>query len=233
MSLKIQIYDGATPMLDKIATIHYEMGLDVLDHAGQKMRKSIRSAFRSASNDHLWHQKYIDGKLRIWEGKTTYKFGTRLYHTDKSNSADPKNMENFINSWLQPRHMQVVVAGKHKGGRQPIRRDGKITGLSDKISGVSKSTYRILQKLNEGGKSDGSYDKLTRTNAEYEKSRRAESKRIRRNDNFKNATYKPRKFIEAGRNASLGEVKELMTNTLEKLIQRQVNRVQVKMKQVA
>jgi hypothetical protein len=224
MSLKIQIYDGATPMLDKIATIHYEMGLDVLDHAGQKMRKSIRSAFRGASNDHFWHQKYVDGKVQIWKGTTKYKFGSRLYHIGKSNSADPENMANFINSWLQPKHMQVVVAGKHKGGAQAIRRDGKTIGMSKKISGVSKSTYRILQKLNEGGKTDGSYDKLTRTNASYEKVRKSM---------FKNPTYRARKFIEVGRNASLGEVKELMTNTLEKLIQRQVNRVQVKMKQVA
>jgi hypothetical protein len=224
MSLKIQIYDGATPMLDKIATIHYEMGLDVLDHAGQKMRKSIRQAFSWSTNNHKWHQQYINGKIKIFKSARDYKFGSRLYHIGKSNSADPENMANFINSWLQPKHMQVVVAGKHKGGVQAIRRDGKTIGMSKKISGVSKSTYRILQKLNEGGKTDGSYDKLTRTNAEYEKSRKGR---------FDNAFYKPRKFIEAGRNASLGEVKELMTNTLEKLIQRQVNRVQVKMKQVA
>jgi hypothetical protein len=225
MSIKLIIYDGATPMLDKIATIHYGMGLDVLDQAGQKMRKSIRMAM-ALSSRHNWQQEVRmitrgknKGKNRrvIFQGAIK-EVGSKMMNHSTGSIHQPGNMKHLISSYLMERKMTMVVGGMSPRHTPVKRRDGKIMGKLNRQPAITKGSYAILKKLNSGDAND----------ADYKAHARAES--IER---FKNAHYKPRRFVEKGRAMAMPAVMNLMTNKLEKMIGQQVNKETVKARRIA
>lgn len=218
MSVKLQIYDGMTPMLDKIAMIHYGMGLDVLDQAGQKMRKSIRTALERSPR-HRWQQKIVNGKRVIFRGQGKRPRGMMFSHT-RGGIHQPGHIKHYITSYLMERSMTVVVGGKHPRFRAKTRRNGKVTGYQKAVQAVGDTAYGILQKIDAGG----TYDEQS---SDYKKARPSTIK------SFKNARYRRTNFVAKGRNAAMSGVRDLMTNKLEQLIGRQVNRETVKMRRVA
>ena len=227
MSIKLTIFDGVTPMLDEIATIHYGMGLDALDHAGSALRDATRQAMW-LGGAHRWNQSVemaTQGKnkgrptRRIFLGKVR-AVGKMMSHRTGS-VHKPGHIKNFITSYLMERSMTMVVAGKHKAFRAKTRRNGKVVGSQRRTQAVGKGSYGILQKLNNGG----SYDQQS---SDYKQHARGKTM-----DSFKNARYKPRRFIEKGRASAMPMVRHIMTTKLEKLIGQQINRAQVKAREVA
>ena len=217
MSLKLTIFDGATPMLDKIAEIHYGMGLDALDHAGSTLRDATRKALIRSS--HNWWQKVKNGKRIIYKGGQR-PTGHMMSHRTGSTHR-PGNIASFITSHLMERSMTMVVAGKHKAFRAKTWRNGKVVGYQNRTSATGKASYAILKKLNDGGtyeEQSNDYKTLTRT---------------KMMERFESARYQKRNYIEEGRGAAMGDVKEIMTKQLEKLIGQQINRVNVKARKVA
>ena len=216
MSIKITIYDGAIPLLDEIAKQSYGLGLDALDQAGIELRDQTRRAFKSFA--HEWSQEFSrkSGKMQIKKGYGNNPLGLRKSHTTGRNFR-PKNMSNFITSFLMEKNMTLVVAGMHKSFRPKKRRDGKVQGTLSKVGGVSNSSLAIIRKLNDGNENDADYKKV-----------RPESM-----PRFKNANYKKRNFIEKGRALSMPKVRNIMTTKLENMIARQVNRTDVKVRKFA
>jgi len=223
VSLRIQIFDDNIPMLDKIASIHYGQGLDALDHAGTALREATRKAFRSSTTNLVqWYDK--NGRLHLGRhgGKIQQRLGHRLKHSAKNNTADnPSNMESFITSNLMPHSMTMVVAGKHKDIHPKARRNGKVIPTKLKtVKAVNKGSYAILKKLNYGDVSGEEYKKVKRP------------KTIKWLDKKGNSFFRKQNFIEKGRASAMGKVKDIMTNKLNSMIEKQVNRATVKMKQV-
>jgi len=212
MSIKITIFDGAIPMLDKIASISYGLGLDALDQAGIELRNQTRRAF-SMSGSHNWTAKIGKNGKRTIVKSGRQVFGKRLSHKTTKDFS-PNNMKSFITSYLMERSLTMVVAGNHPNFRPKMRRNGKVVGSLRKVSGVTESTSAILQKLNDGGSTNEAYDKLTRSG----KSMRG----------FKDAKYRPRRFIQKGRAMAMPKVRHIMTSKLEMLIAKQVNRTTIR-----
>jgi len=215
-SVKIQIYDGFTPLLDKIATLSYGLGMDALDQSANTIRKSIRNQMELSSR-HLWSQSVVNGKRRIHRGVTAKRPGSNMMNHKTGGPYRPNHMKNFITSWVSERHMVAVVGGMHKAYRPKLRRNGKVVGTGRKVGGVSEATYGILKKLNDGNANDSSYKKARPSSM----------------PGFKNAKYKKRNFVEKGRTIAIPRVKQIMGDKLEMLIAKQVNRANIKGRMVS
>jgi len=215
VAIKIQIFDGAVPMLDEIAAANYGQGLDALDHAGNAIRKTTRIAMGSL---HEWKQRFVrkDGKLKRYIEKSGSNLLGRRYNHKTGDIASPSNMSNFITSYLNAKNMTMVVGGMHPAHTPVTRRNGQIVGTQKRQAGVSKSSYAILQKLNSG-ETDGDYRTLVRP---------------RSMKRFANAAYKNRNFADRGRAMASSRVNDIMTTKLEEMIHRQINRTRVKYREV-
>lgn len=217
MAYKIQIFDGLSPMLDEVAAANYGLGLDALDHAGGVIRDAQRAAFRSNQD---WRQRYVRNKkgkiVRLISKRGLNILGQRISHKNMKNSDSPPNMKSLITSYLNAKQMYVLVGGMHPAFTPMTRREGKVVGRQRRVSGVPKSSYAILQKL-DSGSTDGDYTSLVRP------------KSMAR---FKNAQYKARNFMARGRASASAKVKDIMTSKLESLIHKQVNRTRVKTREV-
>jgi len=216
MAIRIEVSDGATPMLEEIIKLNYGMGLDALDQAGNVMREATRRELKASRTQ--WSQYYRKGKKRIYKTKSARRTGRRLDHVSKGGTADPESMANFITSNLMEKQMVMVVAGKHKRLKPKTRRNGKVVGFQKAVGSVTKTGYAILQKLNSG-EVDGDYASKVRS--------REDSM-----PNFKDAIYRKRNFIEKGRRSSTGRVRDIMTSKLESLLHKEINRANVKSREV-
>jgi hypothetical protein len=216
MAVKIQIFDGQIPLLDEIAKANYGQGLDALDHASTKLRDAKRAAFR-ASKSHNWSMRISKNGNRIIIRTTRpQRLGKRLSHV--TGKPEPvENMESFITSYLNPKSLTAVIAGRHKAFTPVKRRDGKPVGKLSRVSGVSKATYGILQKLNDGDANS----------SEYKTARQKSMER------FKNANYTANRFIERGRAMAMPEVQQIMTSKLDMLMGRQINNANIKTRVVS
>ena len=217
MSIKLTIYDGATPMLDKIAEVHYGQALDALDHAGIKLREATRREFRSSKTK---IKQFYDknGNLGIIKGKTPhFDLGKRISHKNKTNSDKTANMESLITSNLMIDSLTMVVAGRHKKMTPKKRRDGKVVGSFSSMA-VNKGSYGILQKLNDGDDDGEFYKTVKRTKQQHEI--------------FDKMEFRKQNFIEKGRLSAMPGVHDIMTNKYSQLLQKQLDRVNVNSKVV-
>jgi hypothetical protein len=119
------------------------------------------------------------------------------------------------------KNLTMVVAGKHPSFRPKIRRSGKVIKNSDtsKVGAVTKGSYAILQKLNYGDDSDPEYKKVHRT---------PQQQKV-----FENMKWRKQLFIEKGRSAAMGTVKEIMSSKLETLLQREYKRMNKQTRKIA
>ena len=219
MSLRIKIFSGTDSLLDKIAEINYGQGLDALEHAGIKIRQAQRRALKSSSTIISQHyDKKGNLKIRRPSGNVKQVLGERISHRNKGSMENPSSMANFITSNLMPHAMTMVVGGKHRKLRPKKRRDGKIVDNENEVGAVTKYSYAILQKLNSGDSSDSDYKKIYRTKAQ---------EKI-----FGNMRFRKQNFMEKGYNSVRGDVKNIMTDKLNSMIHKQVNRAEVKMREV-
>jgi len=219
MPIKITIFDGAIPMLDEIAKAHYGQGLDVLDHAGTKLRDETRKAFRnSTTRMRQFHRK--DGTWQAHGGNISrYKLGRRISHRNKGGLDKVESMEKLIHSYLMVDKMTMVVAGKHPTFTPSKRRDGKVTGSFKKLKAVTKGSYAILKKLNDGESKDTEKDNA----GEYQKVRRTKAQHAM----FDKMKWKKQNFVEKGRSNAMGEVERIMTEKYQQMIISQINRANV------
>jgi len=215
MAIRIEIHDGSVPMLEKIIEINYGMALDALDHAGIVLRDSTRKAFRASRTN--WRQSYIKGELKIFRTSSSNVLGKRMSHVGKNSNGTPDNMESFITSNLMTKSLTMVVGGKHGRLKPMLRKDGKVVGYAKTVGAVTKGSYAILQKLNSGDVDTDDNDYVDKV--------RAKSK-------FRNPNYKGQNFIERGRANAMGQVRSIMSDKLEKLIQKKIDRINVTSREV-
>jgi len=221
VSIKIAIYDGATPVLDRIAQLSTLSALAALDQAGMVIRDRTRDAFK-ASKRSQWSVKVVNGK-RVWtRSGNTHEFGKRF----NFKKAGPESMANMINSYLMGAHLTMVVGGMHKSFLARLyyqeaksNFEGGAQFASKKTGQVLHGSWQILKKLDTGGR-------FSSLDPKYRATRQGEDTKPMGKD----PQYQRRNFFQKGRDASMGEVKDIMTKKLESLIYKQVNRANVKTK---
>lgn len=221
MSVKIEIYDATTPLLEKIALLSRGVALESLSVAGSKIQKAARSALRSHS--HNWFQYVRDGKVIIKKEENALReLGLRMSHSS-GDAANPSSMANFITSYLNEKSLLVVVGGRHKSLTPTKFDNGEAVGKMGRVSGVSKQSQAILHKLNTGERT------ITDKSGNIQHTWDGQTKSMRR---FQNAKYKGRRFMEAGYSSSASSVVDSMTKRYELLLGKAVNRATIKVKKV-
>lgn len=216
MTIRLEILDGATPLLEQIYLMSREAALEVLSKSGNYIRKAERNAMTSFY--HQWQNEMVNGKRRVWKSREASRvLGARTAISSARSYVTPKtaNMSAFITSYLDEKNLLVVVGGRHKQVRQSIRRDGEVVG-STTLYGVSRSTHGILEKL-----------ALGRRTADYKRYSRPGSW-----PNFANASYVARDFVTPGIAAAGAEI-AVATDRMAKLIGKQVARVEIKRRKVS
>jgi len=128
---------------------------EALSKSGSLVRESSRAAMKAQR--HNW-VKYLDkkGKVRFHPSKDkTKQLGLRQSEINAL-VINPNSMAAMINSYLMEKHNTVIVGGRMRRF-QPLKIDnGEIKGRLPAVSGVSKSTYALLDKM-ESGKLTGDY----------------------------------------------------------------------------
>lgn len=203
--IKLEILDGTTPMLEKIAELSYGMALESLSVAGSLVQRESRKSLLSQS--HNWHHYYKDGKHIIFKDTASArKLGARM--SSSGGRASPNSMANFITSYLMKKNLTVVVGGRHPSFTPEVRKDGVVTGRLPRVSATSKGTQAILTKLDQGVENEH-YDRATLAR-------------------FKGAQYVARNFMDKGVSASKSGVLEALTSRYESLLHKAVERANVK-----
>lgn len=206
-------------MLDKIAQLSHHSALAVLDQAGMELRDSTRKAFRE-SMPSKYSVFVVNGKRQWRKGNLNSTFGKRF----NFKKAGPDSMGDMINSFLMARDMTMVVAGMHKNFTPRFYSAEAKRGTTEPIFGkrvgqVLGGSWQILKKLNDGGR-------FKNLDPKYKATRMGEDTKPIGKDG--NPRYEARRFIESGRSRAMGKVQDIMTNKLESLIHKQVNRATVK-----
>lgn len=205
MSIRLEILDGTTPMLEKIMLISHGMALETLSVAGAHLQREARLAM--VRKRHQWANEIEGGKRRIYKMQNANReLGLRMAR--EGGLANPKSMSNFITSYLNEKSMVVVVGGRHKSFTPNKRRDGEVVGTMPRVAAVSKASHAILHKLNFG-----------ELNENYTR------KSMRR---FRGAQYTGYRFMEEGYAAAKGQIEDAMTRRYETLLHKAVNRAKVK-----
>lgn len=211
MSVRIEIFDGTTPMLEKIQLLSHGMALEVLSVAGSILQKNARNAMKRSS--HNWHQIYRNGKMTVKKGELR-ELGLRINQTTGS-SANPDSMSNMITSYLNEKSMVVTIGGRHKSFTPNKRTGGVVTGRLGRINSVGKKTHSIIHKLNFGGY-------LDKQLPDYE--------RAKNQIGTKHTKYKGYHFMEQGYSESKAAMVDAMTNRYNSLLHKAVNRADVKVR---
>jgi len=204
LSVKIELYDGTTPHLEKIILLSRGVALESLSVAGSKIQKHARTALQSHS--HNWFQYVRNGKIVIKKEKDALReSGLRISHSS-GDATNPNSMANFITSYLNEKSLLVVVGGRHKSFTPNKYENGVVTGKLARVKGGGKQSQDILHKSNtgerkiddKGGEILHSWDGNTRSM-----------------DRFRNAKDQGRRFMEAGYSAALPSVVNSMTKRYE------------------
>ena len=213
MSIRIEIFDGTTPMLEKIQLLSHGMALECLSVAGNILQKNARNVMKR--KQHRWHHLVVDGKRRIRLGNMR-ELGLRISHSTGS-ILNPDSMSRMITSYLNEKAMVVTVGGKHKSFTPNKRENGVVTGKLGRVPSVDKRTHGILHKLNFGGTLDEQLPYYERT--------KANSMPM-----FKNAKYVGYNFMQDGYNESKGAIVEAMTDRYSRLLHKAVNTANIQIK---
>jgi len=213
MSIRLEVFDAATPMLEKIMQISYGMALESLSVAGAKVQSAARKALKSKS--HNWHQ-LIDletHKRKIFKDMSQARELGRRMSYDSGGDASPNSMANMITSNLIAKHLTVVIGGKHKSFQPRRYKDGKDQGsFGGRVKGVGVDTFGILHKLNAGERNqDHNW---------------AGSKKSMKG--FELANYQAYNFMEEGAMMAQGAVLAAMTTRYESLLHKAVNNANIR-----
>jgi len=210
-TIRIEIFDGTTPMLEKIQLLSHGMALEMLSVAGSHVQREARVAMRKKS--HNWHQVFRNGKIVAEKGELR-ELGLRISHVDGS-LANPNSMSNMITSYLNERAMVATVGGRHKAFTPTKRKDGVATGKLKRVGSVGKQTHGILHKLNFGG----------RLNQQLPYYKRGDNP-----EQFKYVKYTGYGFMAEGYNNAKSAVVDAMTTRYERLLHVAVNRADIKVR---
>ena len=210
--------------LTNIGIISKEAMIEQSSKAGNKGRNAIRRRMLQSTTE--WTQQYIDGKRVLLKNKiagngfvmnkSNFKLGNRIAHRQGGGLDNPSNMANFITSFAMESTGTTVIGGVHKGFYPSQIKDGKIIGKLGRVSGVSRQTIAILEKLNNGSRGDyGQY-------LEWKNGKKS---------HFDESKWKKRHFFENGWNDVKGQIVTDMTTKLAEIIGKRANNMDLREKQ--
>lgn len=212
-SIRLEIYDGMTPMLDRIMELSYGTALEGLSVAGSEVQKATRASLKSKS--HNWHQM-IDpetNKRRIFKNTNELRELGRRMSYDSGGDASPNSMASMITSRVNPKHLSVIIGGKNSSFQPRSYKDGKDVGsYGSRVKAVGADTFSILHKLNTGERnSDHNW---------------VGSKKSM--EGFKLANYEAYNFMEEGAMMAQGAVLDAMTSRYQTLLHKAVNNAKIR-----
>ncbi len=202
MKIEINISGNPTAYLDELGRYSKLALIEQSSKAGKLATDSIRKAFRSETTE--WSKKYEDGNFKAF--KKTSKLGMRMNHqSNQGSNASPENMESMITYMTHQTTGTTVIMGGHKAFYPVLIKKGEVKGYGGRVSGITRRTLSILEKLNSGN-----IDEV------YQKNR---NKKGFITGQFKgNQPYKKRNWAERGWNSAYTQVKSEMTDKLHNLI---------------
>jgi hypothetical protein len=210
VSIRVEIFDGTTPYLEKVAKISLGMALECLSVAGAIVQKNAQNEMRRQK--HHWFQKIgKDGKIKSYYNPNQLReLGLRV-SSKNAKEVDPNSMSKMITSYLMENSFTVVVGGKHPRFHPKKRDNGIVTGYLKAVDGTSKRTFAILHKLNTG-ESDAHYDT---EGGRYAKNRR-----------------KGYQFMDKAYRSSQAAIIDAMTRRYERLFHKATNNITVEARKV-
>ena len=217
MTTRIEIKaEGGIKLIDQIYEVSRIAAMEVLSKSGNKLRDNARNALRTSKASE-WIDVYKRTKSGSIKRTITPENGYKAFGGRQSrgvrdiegNIDTPPSMANFINSFLMEKNLTMVVGGKHQSFRPKRIRDGKIQGYMPKVSGVSKRSHNILEKLESGVPNPDSNMGMFSNQGRYR-------------------MYKGRHFMQKARGNSMSYIQQTMTTTLASLIEKQMVRKQQK-----
>jgi hypothetical protein len=63
MSIRVEIHDEGSGLLQQIALVSHEAGLEALSKSGFQIQKEARKALRSKT--HHWVKEFVNGRLKL------------------------------------------------------------------------------------------------------------------------------------------------------------------------
>ena len=210
--MRIDVYDGNTPMLGVLYAVAPNVALEQMSITGSIVQKNSQKRMKSASNRHHWHQENIHGTLQPYYDRTaTKELGQR---TKKDESVDnPDSMGEMIHSVLFEKSKTLVVNGTHPAIVPIERKDGVNIGFMKRLAPITPHTQSIIHKLDTG---------------ERTKDHGWGFKGKEKRPFFPNATFKGRGFMVAGFADSRASAIEQLTDAYIKKVGRAVNKAELK-----
>jgi hypothetical protein len=242
MAIRMEIFDGVTPMLDVIASTSYTLAREALTKTGLDTKDEVKNAIRHYK--HNWHHAVI-ARNQIPKGATGVKSGNRnktpLNKNTKSRyiwkdmgkvrtlgtmtshgSASGSMVDNvgdMITSYISPKGgLSVTVGGSHKRAIIKKYKDGEENGDYGEVHAVSAETKAIFHKLNTGqiSKDHPYYTRVGKSGYET-----------------RHTMYdKTRNFFDLGRSFAKAEVERKLTKYYSQVLPRVVNNKNIKLKEI-
>lgn len=209
MSIRIEILDGTSPILDKIATISLGLALECLSISGDIVRKNARNRMRQSRTN--WFARKSNGKILWYKHPSATKELGRRISMKSGSPVNPDSMSNMINSYLMEKSYTVVIGGSHPRTKPKRRENGEVKGYLPPLPPVSKATKAILHKLNTGQQS-----------ADYKNP----------HQQYKNPRYLGYHFMEKGYMDSKAAIIDVMTRRYETMFGRATNNIKAQARKV-
>lgn len=233
MAIKLTVYSNAIPILDEIYKAHTGVAKESLSVAGNHLRTQARISLVNSEKTGWSFKNAGRGRVLTYNSRYGRRAGQRLNR--KTGTIDnPSNMANFITSVMYEESLQVVVGGKNKTKRVKKYRDGVPTGTI-KVPGVSKDTFKILEKLNNGGTyslNKKQQNKLKMTDIMVLKKGKLVPMKLFAGMDFSTVTYKKRNFMSKGYFRARPMIEYSLTKRYEALLKKKVDNLTVKEKKV-
>ena len=154
--MNIERIDLSTEAANYLASMQNAVPLaaeEALSKAGATIQKSAQIYMRATRHGWL---KYITKNNKIgfrFSTAQTKQLGARQSDTDAS--PLDVDMADMIKFRVYPKHMMVVVGGRHGRFRPKRIKDGVFKGYMGSVKGVRKSSYALLEKMESGVETPG------------------------------------------------------------------------------
>lgn len=233
MAIHLSVYSKAIPMLDEIYNTHVGVAKESLSVAGNHLRTQARLSLVNSKKTGWSFVNTGKGRVLTYNSRYGRRAGQRM-NRKTGNISNPSNMANFITSVMYENSMQVVVGGKNKTKRVKTYRDGVPTGAV-KVPGVSKDTFEILEKMNNGGTyklTKKQQNKLKMTDVMVIKKGKLVPMKLFAGMDFSTVNYEKRNFMSKGYFRARPMIEHSLTKRYEAILKRKVGNLTVKEKKV-
>jgi len=226
MAIRMEIYDGVTPIIDFIAQRSYGFARQALTETGMDVKDKIQSSINHYHTD-WWHgrksqiPKDAKNVVKMQNGRYIWReighshaLGMMVNHS----TGEPmnRNIIDSLSSYISPEGgLSVTIGGSHKAATIKKYKDGVVDGDYGVLKARSAKTKAIFHKLNTG--------EINEDHPYYKKGRDKYEGRL-------SPYIKNRNFFEMGRIWATPTVVNKMNKYYQKLLPQIANNAKIQTK---